>query len=65
MPLRSFLWSKFRFGKERAPRPSDPSLTQEDEETRATINHYLRLADRVLSAETGQKSTEEDDAEVA
>jgi hypothetical protein len=61
---RSFFWSKFRPFKERDSRPAEPSLIQEDEESRMTISHYLRLADRVLSAEL-KPETKEDDDEVA
>jgi len=65
MRLRSSLWFKFRPSQEHGQQPPDPSLSQEDEETRAVINHYLRLADLALSAEIDQESAEGSDDQVA
>lgn len=45
--------------------PDEPSLAKEDEETRVSINHYLRLADQALSGDPEQEISERDDNEVA
>lgn len=43
--------------QEPEPPPADDLLSQEDEETRTAIAHYLHLADRLLATDT----TREDD----
>lgn len=61
MRLRSSLWFTLRSVQERDQQSPDPSLAQEDEETRVCINHYLRLADLALSGEINQESAGGDD----
>lgn len=61
MRLRSSLWFTLRSAQERDQQSSDPSLAQEDEETRVCVNHYLRLADLALSGEINQESEGGDD----
>lgn len=65
MRLRSFSWSKLVSPKQRDPQPPDPSLVQEDPETRTSITRYLRLADQAIFGDTGQELSEKDDDEVA
>lgn len=61
MRLRSSLWFTLRSVQERDQQSPDPSLAQEDEETRVCINHYLRLADLALSGEINHESAGGDD----
>jgi len=65
MRLRSFPWSKFLRTQENGPRSPEPSLIQEDEETRVSIHHYLRLADQALSTDAEQESGRDDDDQAA
>jgi len=65
MRLRSFLWSKLVPAKERDPQPPEPSVAQEDPETRASIARYLRLADQAISGNPSQEFNEKDDDEAA
>lgn len=61
MRLRSSLWFTLRSAQERDQQSPDPSLAQEDEETRVCINHYLRLADLALAGEINQEPAGGDD----
>lgn len=60
MRPRPFLWLRFR-SKQGDPPPLEPSLAKEDEETRAGVNHYLRLADQALSTDEPDLSIEKDE----
>jgi hypothetical protein len=44
------LWLKILTTKTPTPQSPDPLLAAEDPESRAAIEHYLHLADRVLNA---------------
>ena len=65
MHPRSFSWLGFRSVEERDLLCGDPSLAQEDEETRASINHYLRLAGQLLSTDHEETLRQKDDDEAA
>ncbi|HEY6350467.1 MAG TPA: hypothetical protein VI636_13760 [Candidatus Angelobacter sp.] len=65
MRLRSFSWPKLLSAKERNPQPPGPALAQEDAETRASITHYLRLADQAMLGDKGQELRDEDDDDAA
>lgn len=60
MRLRSFSWLGFRHRGE-TDAVLDPSLTPEDDETRAAVNHYLRLADQALSSDQEKFEIPKDD----
>lgn len=49
MGQRSVLWPKLPATKDSLPESSEPSLEQEDPETRIAVTHYLLLADCLLS----------------
>lgn len=65
MRLRSFSWSGFRSQDEPELPACDPSLAQEDEETRTSVSHYLRLADQLLFTQEEEPSGQTDDNEAA
>ena len=65
MRPRSFSWSGFRSHEDRDSSFWDPSLAQEDEETRASISHHLHLADQLLSTDNEETAGPEDDDNAA
>jgi hypothetical protein len=61
MVQRSVLWPKLP-GSQAPPRSPDPSLAQEDPETRIAVAHYLVLADFLLSTNEPTRNEESDEA---
>jgi len=62
MGQRSVLWPRLPATKDSLAESPEPSLEQEDPETRIAVTHYLLLADSLLSRE---KSESEEFDEVA
>jgi hypothetical protein len=57
-------WTKLTPARDSTDPAAEDPLAQEDAESRIMIGHYLRLAERLLSA-TPYRSLEEEEAEAA
>lgn len=61
MDLRHVWHLRLPTAQEPKPPPEDDLTAQEDEESRAVIARYLRLADRLLSPERAPEQDKDDD----